>query len=279
MERARMSDVQSQFVKTLGYSTHYIEMGTGRPLLLVHGGGAGADARGNWEHLCMPLLAHNYRTIAYDMVGFGHTDAPSPDDFAYTPEARVEQLIAFIEALELGPVDIVGNSMGGRTSLAVAIARPDLIGNLVLMGSAGLDRSMGGVLRALTEYDFTFNGMKRIVEALTHDGFPQDDRLIQYRLDLSLQPAQRQAFGATMKILKERGGLWIEDEEIARVKHRTLVVNGKDDKVVPVSMGYRYLELLENSTGFIMPHCGHWAMIEHPDKFAHVVHEFLQNRF
>jgi len=274
-----MSQLPSNYVDTLGYRTHYIEAGAGKPLLLIHGGGAGADARGNWERLCMPLLAGERRVIAYDMVGFGSGDAPDPENFAYTPDARVDQLVALIEALRLGPVDIVGNSMGGRTALATAIRRPDLVGDIVLMGSAGLDRSMGGALTALTEYDFTYAGMERIVRALTNDRYEPDPAMVRYRLDLSVQPAQAKAFGATMKILKERQGLWIEDEEIAGVKHRILVVNGKNDKVVPIAHAYRYLELLENSTGVILPHCGHWAMIEHPETFANIVSAFLARKF
>ncbi|MGE0294540.1 MAG: alpha/beta fold hydrolase [Hyphomonadaceae bacterium] len=273
-----MSALESRYVATLGYRTHYVEAGAGTPLLLIHGGGAGADARGNWESLCLPLLASSYRAIALDMVGFGHSDAPNPETFTYSPEARVDQLIAFIEAMQLGPVNIVGNSMGGRTALAVAIERPDLVGKLVLMGSAGLDRSMGGVLRALTEYDFTLEGMRRIVAALTNDDFVPDEELIRYRLDLSLQPAQKAAFAATMKLLKARSGLHLEEERIASVKHRTLIVNGKDDKVIPVTMAYRFLELLENSTGVILPKCGHWAMIEHPRVFAHLVTAFLDGK-
>ena len=274
-----MSQLPSQYAATLGYRTHYIEAGQGKPLLLIHGGGAGADARGNWEGLCLPLLANNRRVIAMDMVGFGHSYAPDSPDFDYGPESRADQLIAFIEAMNLGPLDIIGNSMGGRTALATAIRRPELIDNLVLMGSAGLDHSMGGVLKALTEYDFTYAGMARIVAALTHDGFAADPAMIQYRLDLSNQPAQAKAFGATMKELKARHGLWIEEEKIATVKNRVLVVNGKDDKVVPVAHAYRYLELLENSTGVILPHCGHWAMIEHPQKFANIVTHFLNGQF
>lgn len=273
-----MAQLPSQFVETLGYRTHYIEAGEGEPLILLHGGGAGADARGNWEKLCLPLLARNRRVIAYDMVGFGHSDAPDPEGFDYGPESRVDQMIAFLEAMNLQGADVIGNSMGGRTSLATAIRRPDLLGRIVLMGSAGLDRSMGGVLKALTEYDFTYAGMERIVRALTNDNYDPDPAMVQYRLDLSLQPAQAKAFGATMKALKARHGLWIEDEEIASCKHRVLVVNGKNDKVVPLAHGYRYLELLENSTGVILPHCGHWAMIEHPETFANVVEAFLDNR-
>ena len=78
--------------------------------------------------------------------------------------------------------------------------------------------------------------------------------------------------------VKERGGLWVVDARIATVKHRVLVVNGKSDKVVPVSQAIRYLELLENSTGVLLPHCGHWAMIEHPGVFAAIATSFLDGQ-
>ena len=48
------------------------------------------------------------------------------------------------------------------------------------------------------------------------------------------------------------------------------------DKVVPVALSYKFLELLENSHGYIMPKCGHWAMLEHPEYFARVCLEFLR---
>ena len=201
-----------------------------------------------------------------------------PAAFDYGPEQRIDQMIAFIEAMGLGPLDIVGNSMGGRTALATAIRRPDLVGDLILMGSAGLDRSMGGALAALTEYDFTYRGMERIVIALTNDGHVPDPAMVQYRLELSCQPGQRSAFGATMKALQLRHGLWIEDEEIATVKHRTLIINGKHDKIIPIAHAYKYLELLENSTGVILPHCWHWAMIEHPEIFSNTVLQFLNGQ-
>ncbi len=144
-----------------------------------------------------------------------------------------------------------------------------------------LASSIGGVgaaLAALTEYDFTYKGMERIVIALTNEGHVPDPAMVQYRLELSCLPPQNAAFGATMKALKLRHGLWIEDEEIATVKHRTLVINGKDDKIVPGAHAFKYLELLENSTGVILPHCGHWAMIEHPTIFSNTVLQFLNDR-
>ncbi|MDX9875141.1 MAG: alpha/beta hydrolase [Spongiibacteraceae bacterium] len=273
-----MNSLESKFVTTLGYQTHYIEKGEGEPLLLIHGGGAGADARGNWVGPCMDILAEKRRVIAYDMVGFGSSDAPDPETFDYGPETRVDQLIAFIEALGYESVDIIGNSMGGRTAAAVCIRRPELVRNLILMGSAGLDRGMGGALRALVEYDFTYEGMKRIVEALTNDNYVIDPKMVQYRLEVSLKEAQRKAFAQTMKELVKREGLHLDPDDIATIKQRTLVVNGKNDKVVPMEQGYRYMQLIENSTGVFLPNCGHWAMIEHPQKFAHIALEFLEGR-
>ncbi|MEG8223045.1 alpha/beta hydrolase [Sphingomonas sp. HH69] len=278
-----MTQLPSNFIATCGYRTHYIEMGEGKPLILIHGGGAGADARGNWEKLCMPLLAKDRRVIALDMVGFGYSDAPDPEGFDYGLECRVDQLIAFIEAMNLveatGPVDIIGNSMGGRTTLATAIRRPDLVGDMVLMGSAGVDRSMGGGVAPLTEYDFTYAGMERVVAALTNDHYIPDPDMVRYRLELSQRPAYAKALSATFKALVARSGLWIEDEKIAEVQHRTLVVNGKADKVVPPEHAYKFLSLLTNSTGVILPHCGHWAMIEHPVAFAHITSAFFARKF
>lgn len=273
-----MSFPESQYVTTNGYQTHFIEAGEGEPLLLIHGGGAGADARGNWVGPCMEALAQKRRVIAYDMVGFGSSDAPDPETFDYGPESRVAQLIAFIEALGYKSVDIIGNSMGGRTAAAVCIERPELVRNLILMGSAGLDHGMGGALRALVEYDFTFEGMKRIVEALTNDDYVIDPNMVQYRLEVSLKEAQRKAFAKTMQALVKREGLHLDPEDIAKIKQRTLVVNGKNDKVVPMEQGYRYMQLIENSTGVFLPACGHWAMIEHPATFAHIALEFLEER-
>ncbi|MGH7820464.1 MAG: alpha/beta fold hydrolase, partial [Candidatus Binatia bacterium] len=107
---------ESRYADAAGYRTHYIEAGEGEPVILVHGGGPGADGFGNW-HSCLPGFAKRFRTIAVDMLGFGGTAKPDPASFTYSQDARTDHLIAFIEALGLGQVRLVGNSMGGITSL------------------------------------------------------------------------------------------------------------------------------------------------------------------
>ena len=63
---------------------------------------------------------------------------------------------------------------------------------------------------------------------------------------------------------------------MARVKTRTLVVNGKLDQISTMARALKFLALLENSWGYILPHCGHWVMIEQPEDFCAAVATFCR---
>ncbi len=267
----------SNFLEADGVRTHYLEAGAAdAPLLiLIHGGGAGADATGNWR-ATLPVLAREFRIVALDMPGFGRSDKPDPAGFDYSQPARNRHLAAFIDALDAGPAHLVGNSMGGATALGVAVERPELVSRLVLMGSAGLNAALSPALMPIVEYDFTVAGMRRLIAALTADGFVIDDALVEYRHTLSIEPATRAAYGAIMGWIREQGGLYYADDYIRRVAAPTLVVNGKLDLVVPLANAWRFLELIEQAWGYLIPHCGHWAMVEAADDFAAITRRFLR---
>jgi 3-oxoadipate enol-lactonase len=99
--------------------------GEGPPVLLVHAGIC--DSRmwdPQWE-----IFPRAHRVARYDLRGFGRSPlAPG----RYSPPA---ELIALLDELALGPVALVGASMGGGISLQVAVARPDLVSALVLVGA------------------------------------------------------------------------------------------------------------------------------------------------
>lgn len=267
---------ESHYLDAGGIRTHFVEQGSGAPTILIHGGGAGADGWGNWR-TCLPIFAERVRAIAIDLVGFGRSDKPDPASFTYSQDARDRQLAEFIAALDAGPVNLVGNSTGGLTSIGAALLRPELVNKVVLMGSAGIETGVIEPLKALTEYDFTVKGMRRIISSLANPDFPIDEDLITYRHQLSLDPGVRSGYTAFMRWIGEQKGLHRPEAFIAELKHKTLVVHGKQDKVVPLSSGYRLLELIEDSTGYIMPNCGHWAMMEYPETFSRVTLDFLLN--
>lgn len=265
-----------KFVETGSFRTHYREAGRGDPLILVHGGGPGADSYTNWR-ACTPLFAEHFHVYAYDMVGFGLSDAPDPASFEYSMDARARQLVDFIDALGLQgkKVNIIGNSMGGAAALGAAMLAPGLVGNLVLMGSAGLTTELSPVIGKMLHYDFTLDGMRQVATALAYPGFQISEEMVRYRYESTLDDRVRRGTAATQAWVKNHGGLYYPEEAIASVKTRTLIFHGKEDKVVPVQKAYRFLELMEHSHGYILPRCGHWAMLEHPETFARVCRDFF----
>ncbi|RLA10127.1 MAG: alpha/beta hydrolase [Gammaproteobacteria bacterium] len=265
---------EKKFIDVGGVKTCYIEAGEGEPLILIHGGGAGANGYGNW-FTCMPLFSKNFRTIAIDMLGFGLTDSPDPADCDYSQKVRYDHVAGFIKAMGFEKANQVGNSMGGATAMGVAIEYPELCDKLILMGSAGLNTEITDALKPVLGYDYTKEGMIKLIDVLTNDSFEITQEMIDYRHTNSIDPTNKISYGATMQWVKSQGGLFYEEDFIARVTQKTLVVNGKDDQVVPLTSAHRFLELIDNSWGYIVPHCGHWAMIEYPEDFAGAVSAFL----
>ena len=271
-----MSQYESRYIDAGGFRTHYIEAGRGEPLVLVHGGGPGADAYGNW-HACLPGFAENFHTICVDMLGFGNTEKPDPESFTYSQDARTGHMVSFIEELDIGKVTMIGNSMGGLTSMCTSIERPDLVRKLVLMGPAGIKNSgQPGAIAPLTAYDGTVAAMQKVIGVLTNDDYEMDDALLHYRVERSNDPATRKAQSAAMAWIKEQRGLYIDEDRIRRVNVPTLVVSGKNDPIVTPADVFKLLELIENSRGYLIPYCGHWVMMEYPQEFVEVCTRFIR---
>ncbi|MEB3980799.1 alpha/beta hydrolase [Mycobacterium sp. 663a-19] len=268
-----------RFIQADLVRTHYWESGTGEPLLLIHGGGAGADAWGNWATL-IPTYATNFRTIAYDMVGFGQSLLSRDDDtgFNYSQGDRVAHLSALLDALGLQRVSLIGNSMGGATALGLAMTQPERVKKLVLMGSAGLNRAFSPQLQTILNYrEPSRDAMADIVRALTHESFVPPEDLVDYRYTLTREPAVMDAYRRTMAWVREQGGLHYGEDEIAAVGVPTLVVCGREDAVVPLMESVRFHQLIEDSRLYAIPRCGHWAMIEHPAEFGRISCDFLSS--
>lgn len=268
-----LTSASGHMIDAGGVPTFYLEYGNGAPVVLIHGGGAGADSYGNWRDV-IPTLAGKFRVIAVDMLGFGRSGKPA-DDFVYSQQARIDHLSAFLTALDLKGAALVGNSMGGATAIGVAVEHPELVGKLVLMGSAGLVTALHDDLKPVVNYDFTRDGMVRLIRALTTPDFVIDEEMVDYRVALATEPETRRAYAAAMGWIQQQRGLYYAEDFIARVRQPTLVVNGKLDKVVPVANAYKFLELIPQSWGCILPECGHWAMIEHPAVFAEIASRFI----
>jgi pimeloyl-ACP methyl ester carboxylesterase len=121
-----------QTLRVNGYDMAFLEIGNGRPLVCLHG--SLCDFR-NWSAVLGPLAAR-HRVIAVSLRHF----FPERWDGAsntYSLAQHIDDMIAFIEALAAGPVDLMGHSRGGHVSFRVAQRRPDLLRKLILAEPGG----------------------------------------------------------------------------------------------------------------------------------------------
>ena len=262
-------------ISAAGLRTNYHDSGgTGAPVLLIHGSGAGVSAWANWR-LIMPTLAQRARVIAPDMVGFGYSERPP--GFAYTMDAWVRQAVGLMDALGIARADLVGNSFGGGLALALAIRHPERVRRLVLMGSVGVPFELTPGLDAAWGYEPSLEAMRALLDVFAFDRALVTDELARLRYEASIRPGFQESFAAMFPAPRQR---WIDalasaDEDIRRIPHETLVVHGREDQVIPLSNAYRLMELLPRAQLHVYGRCGHWTQIEHAARFAPLVGDFL----
>ncbi|MGF6744276.1 alpha/beta fold hydrolase [Paraburkholderia atlantica] len=105
---------------------HYLEQGTGEPLVLIHGVGMQALA---W-YPQIEALSSEFRVISVDMPGHGRSDPLEP---GVGLQQFVEWAASFIEALDMGPVNLGGHSMGSLIAAGIAVTRPDLVKRVAVL--------------------------------------------------------------------------------------------------------------------------------------------------
>jgi 2-hydroxy-6-oxo-octa-2,4-dienoate hydrolase len=261
-------------IEAHGLRTNYLEAGEGDPVVLVHGSGPGVSAYANWR-LTIPALSRRLRVLAPDLVGFGFSERPA--DQVYDLDAWTDQLLGFLDALGLPRASIVGNSFGGAIALALATRRPERVDRLVLMGSVGVPFPITEGLDAVWGYAPSFEAMRRILDYFAYSRELVDDELAEVRYRASIEPGFQESYGAMFPAPRQR---WVDamvtpDEAIAALAHPTLVVHGRDDRVIPLANAYRLLELVPRAELHVFGRCGHWSQIEHADSFNRLVLDFL----
>jgi len=257
-----------------GIEVNYHDIGEGFPVLMIHGSGPGVSAFANWR-LVMPELSKQRRVIAPDMVGFGFTERPH--GFAYTMDNWVKQAIDLLDALNLPQVDLVGNSFGGALSLALTIRYPKRVRRLVLMGAAGVSFPITPALDAVWGYEPSFENMRRIMDLFAYDRGLVNDDLARLRYEASNRPGFHESYSAMFPAPRQR---WVDalasnEQDIAAIEQETLIVHGRDDKVIPVESSLRLSQLISRSQLHVFGRCGHWTQIEHSARFAQLVSNFL----
>lgn len=121
---------EPHYVDVNGVRMHYVDEGTGDPILCLHG-------EPTWSYLyrkMIPLLSGQHRVVAPDMVGFGKSDKYTElEDYSFS--MHYDALVGFIEALDLQNITAVVQDWGGLLGLTIAADHPDRFARLVIMNT------------------------------------------------------------------------------------------------------------------------------------------------
>ena len=119
---------KGRFIEIDGVRLHYVERGTGRPLVLFHGNGSMIQ---DFESSgLIDLAAKNYRVIVFDRPGFGHSLRPR--NVVWTPKAQADLFMKALDRLNVKQAIVLGHSWGASVAVALAARHPAFVQALVL---------------------------------------------------------------------------------------------------------------------------------------------------
>jgi 4,5:9,10-diseco-3-hydroxy-5,9,17-trioxoandrosta-1(10),2-diene-4-oate hydrolase len=265
-----------------GRSVHVNEFGSGPALLMLHGGGAGANGLSNYGRNIDALSAH-FRVIVADMPGYGASTKGLDQSDVFGDLART--MIGLLDALGIDRAHVIGNSLGGACALRMALDAPERIGRLVLMGPGGIGTTRGvpteGIRKLIGYYKGDGPSLEKLQDFirnyLVFDGSLVPDDLIEARYRASIDPEVLaspplqgpSSLDAAFKMDFTR------DRRLRSLLHPTLVLWGREDKVNKPSGGRTLAKTLRNCDLYEFANTGHWVQWERADEFNAVTLSFL----
>ncbi|WP_298714660.1 alpha/beta hydrolase [Chitinophaga sp.] len=245
-------------IKTQG-KFRFIEEGEGEPIILLHGlFGALSNFSGTIEYfkqfnkVVIPMLPLFDLNILETSVG-----------------GLAKYVHKFIEARDYNNFHLMGNSLGGHVALVYILKHPERVKSLILTGSSGLfENGMGETYPKRGDYEYirnktalTFYDPAMATKELVDEVFEiTSNRLKVIKIITLAKSAIRHNLG----------------EELTTIKTPTLLIWGLNDTVTPPMVGEEFKKLIPNSELHFVDKCGHAPMMEVPDEFNRIMHDYLQ---
>jgi pimeloyl-ACP methyl ester carboxylesterase len=259
-------------VRLRGVRVRYLDLGPADAPAVVLLHGLGLD-RNQWSGLLEPLSRHR-RTIAFDFPGFGDSDRPGSDAYRYGFESLAETTLDLLAALGVGRCAMVGHSIGAGAAIVAAADRPEFVERLVLVAPPCYRTSSPPALRASLLPVIGRSLFQRALGGAVlrrHLGAYAGDR--EEGRSAIEGAALRDATYAMLRAMIDPDTL---RARLPRVRAPTLVLWGRDDRVVPWTFGPRLAREITGARLEILE-CGHAPEVERPDAFEALVTSFLDD--
>ncbi|WP_420590606.1 alpha/beta fold hydrolase [Bacterioplanoides sp.] len=282
-----------------GANMHYRDEGNqdGPVLVMIHGGFGSLQ---NWEGWVEQLKA-DYRLISMDLLGHGLTGSYPAN--VYDRIAERDAVYQLLQALDIGHFAVAGNSFGGGVALELALQYPQQVSRLILVDSEGIPNSDDGYDASLfsdseavspDSPEFTQLSwfersasqfiskrvIRSVMEQMTFNKSLLTDEYVDYFSEVNRHQGNREA-----QLLMFRQGMYLVEKNgpqdllprLSELNMPVLVVNGKQDELVPVSVAEKFHQHINNSQLAIVDQAGHMPMMEKPKETAAIIRDFIND--
>lgn len=266
----------ARYVHTSGDRALYVEtrgaVNERVPVLLVHGFASNHDV---WDTL-EPALSATRRTVNLDLPGFGWSTRTEGD---YSPQSLAGDLLGVLDASNLTTVDVVAHSWGSSVALAFALAHPDRVRRIVLIGAWVYDEQIPPFFRwarmpLIGESLFTGFYAER-----PGDRFPlafEDPTVVSQELVEMIERSFDRPGTSRAALAAARGQCFLQMERRYRTIDRpTLLLWGENDNVARLRFGERLAREMPRATLTVVPGVGHFPMVEAASTTREAVIGFL----
>jgi pimeloyl-ACP methyl ester carboxylesterase len=267
-----------KFIDLDGHSTHYLEKGEGAPVILIHGFFYDSYM---WNKN-IDVLADKFKVYAIDLWGSGYSTR-EPMDYGYPLYA--DQVLKFMDALSIEKACLVGQSMGGGTSILFCLQHRDRVEKMLLVEPAGMPNPLpviGKIFNLPKVGEFLFglkgNYYRKMVLA---KAFIYDKRFItdNYLENVTRFHKVRGTAETALKILRKRFFDTLLDEihRLGEMDVPILLIWGRQGKAIPVERGQEMHKILNGSRLEILDQAGHCPNDEQSQSFNKLAVDFLSS--
>ncbi len=250
-----------------GHRIHYFEGGSGPTVLLVHGLGGKAE---DWANLMPQLSSAGFHVYAIDLLGYGRSEKPADASYSVPQEAGMVE--AFLARRDLHDVALAGWSMGGWVAARVALDQPQRISKLMLFDAAGVR-----LTPTFNPRDFTPGtpeGLQKLYAML----MPGPSHLPDFLVRDMLRRGRQNSWVVQRSVQSMFTGAALLDTQLGQLTMPVLIVWGKQDHLLPLSMGVAMHTEIPQSVLEVYDGCGHLAPGQCADRIGPRVVNFLRGQ-
>jgi pimeloyl-ACP methyl ester carboxylesterase len=268
-----------RYVSIAGIDTFAITVGTGPDIVLIHGN---PSSTYSWRHF-IPALAEQHRVHALDLPGYGFSAKPA--DAPYTASWQAGHVAAYMDAAGIESAIVVGNSMGGEIASEVAAIYPRRVRGLVLIAPGGLpsgeiDSPPLAIRLAMLPGANVFAPLfpiRPLLASTLRDAYFDPALVTDADIDAYSRPLQSRGGLTAFLARMSRDDTVDRSTVVKTIQAPTLVVLGEVDRLVPLSVGRAYHDLIAGSQLVVIERAGHVPQEERPEATLAVVDRFIRS--